>query len=385
MATMLEAATLLFDPPNIQQRRGIPPMRDWPGRRMTIEDVEAACGDGRDWFRYWHRALRFQETWGEDGVFERARAVRSDDDYYRDFDWDQRLLIGPYGSGKSTITVADSLPLAHEGIPTFHNGPLLGGWLVAGDAMFTVFAVIPPCSKLIFDEAHTALPGRLAGSTAVSACKGLAANIRKVNCRWDLVSAQWKDVRPLILEDCVEVIEAVRANVQGGDGPEGVLPCDNPNNFVLAWDRWGDYPLKDPQRRQEGLGRPDYRAVLTGEAARNSFILTDSFQRVDMAAMMSNREVVKDSLRAARGDSVAGGRTSYQAAVIEFAGALRELNDDSLKWVTAGDIARVSGLASPALGTALSSFGLKKTRDRGYLAEDLIRLYERENTGEALR
>ena len=104
-----------------------------------------------------------------------------------------------------------------------------------------------------------------------------------------------------------------------------------------------------------------------------------------MAAIMADREGVKDSLRAARGESIVGGRDRYKAAVIEFAGALREMNDDSIKWVTAGDIERVTGLDSSALGKAIGSFGLKKKRDKGYLAEDLTRVYERENTGEALR
>ena len=72
------------------------------------------------------------------------------------------------------------------------------------------------------------------------------------------------------------------------------------------------------------------------------------------------------------------------AATIEFAGVIREMDDD-LKRVSAGDIERVRGLDSRALGKAMSSFGLKKTRDLGYLAQARIRLCERENTGEELR
>ena len=251
--SMMDAAILLHDPPSISEGGGIAPVSEWPGRWVDENDVIQAAknGYGRDWFRYWHRYNRWEEVWGEGGVYERARAKMKPDDYFRVFDWNQRLLFGDYGAGKSTRFVALANHWAQHGIPTFHNGLYLGGRVVEGDEIFTLMQYMPKCSVLGHDEAHGTAPGRLAASTAVATLRGLGANIRKLNVDWSLIGAQYKDVHPMVLEECVEAMELKKVPVQIDDETlRHTEQWNNPANFVLAWNLWLDYPYKRMRERQ---------------------------------------------------------------------------------------------------------------------------------------
>ena len=42
-----------------------PPISEWPGRAVTRKDLMVANGDPRDWFRYGHRNMAFEEAWEE--------------------------------------------------------------------------------------------------------------------------------------------------------------------------------------------------------------------------------------------------------------------------------------------------------------------------------
>ena len=57
-----------------------------------------ASGDPRDWFRYGHRLQAYEEAWLE---LIDARSRRRD--FMADFTWNQILVLGDYGSGKTTL------------------------------------------------------------------------------------------------------------------------------------------------------------------------------------------------------------------------------------------------------------------------------------------
>ena len=67
--------TLLYDPPELHEdaARVDPPMSAGPGAIRTPQDVMAAYGDPRDWFRY-GRPLRSVSS--GDGMSGRARRPR---------------------------------------------------------------------------------------------------------------------------------------------------------------------------------------------------------------------------------------------------------------------------------------------------------------------
>ena len=187
MTTMMDAALLLRDPPTLKQDKGLVPLKEFPGRPSNLEDVANACRPGRDWFRYWHRADRHIVAWQR--FYEGWERRQGRGLYYpKSWDWDQRVLTGIYGGGKSSIAVASAEPDFEQGIPVFHNGPCLFGWVVEGDRLFTLMRYICAVSRIVFDEAHGVLPGSRGATTAVGVGKALGANIRKFYCKWDLVS-----------------------------------------------------------------------------------------------------------------------------------------------------------------------------------------------------
>ena len=69
--------------------RGDPLMEDWPGVKVTPENVMQATGDPRDWFHFYHRLDAYLEAWAE---FYDARAKRRD--FFAGFDWNQILILG---------------------------------------------------------------------------------------------------------------------------------------------------------------------------------------------------------------------------------------------------------------------------------------------------
>ena len=375
MTTPAVAQRLYHDPPNINWGRSISPEREWPGRRKDERDVASACGDGRDWFRYWHRLEKHREIWR---LYDWHHKTLHTTDYYRGFEWNQRLIIGEYGVGKTTLAIARGLDRLQRGFPFFENGPGLVGWHLQGDEIFTAMGRIPPCSVLLFDEAHTALPGRLGGSTAVAACQALGANIRKVNCQWDIATAQHETVHHAIKGDCVEVVRPFK--IKSAPRPKGVPTWDDPSNFIVAWDVWEEYPFTDPEVRRYGIdARPaDYWAMLAGEPARNAFLMTDSFQRIDAgAAILANKEVIKEDLRALRGLAARDGRADPEQAVLEVVKALSMTDWEGIGFITPGQIAHVTGFSPTTVGRLVNQmFGVSKYRDKGYPAADLVRAYK---------
>ena len=367
---------LYRDPPNISFGRSIPPENAWPGRRTNPDDVARACGDGRDWFRYFHRIDRHLKYWES---YDRWAPKRDVDDYFRGFSWNQRLIIGQYGVGKTTISIDRGKDRIKRGFPYFHNGPSLIGWVIEGDDVFTAMATIPPCSTLTMDEAHASLPGRLGGATAVAVFVTLGANIRKDNCQLDIVSAQWETVHPRIRQDCVEVIRPFRVNATGTDKRAGTETWNDPTKYILAWDVWEGSPMQDPEVRRHGIDtRPyDYWAIDTGNSARDAFLLTDSFQRLDAGtAILADKEGIKDRLSKIRGDlqkESAGDPT--RNAILEVVGSISYDDNavDDVPWITASQVSQLISedhgieVDPRKIGTAMGElFGLKQRRNYGY-------------------
>ena len=95
-------ARFFRDPPELVQfaQRGDPPMDKWPGRLVGREDLMRASGDQRDWFRYGHRLQAHTRATQE---FITGRRVRRD--MSADFNWNQILVLGDYGAGKTTTAI----------------------------------------------------------------------------------------------------------------------------------------------------------------------------------------------------------------------------------------------------------------------------------------
>ena len=97
-------------------QRGDPPVAEWPGRVITREDLMAASGDKRDWFRYGHRLKAYDRAWRE---FIDARRRRRN--FMAGFDWNQILILGEYGSGKTSLGIKIARHFFGLGHPVFSN------------------------------------------------------------------------------------------------------------------------------------------------------------------------------------------------------------------------------------------------------------------------
>ena len=370
---------------------------------VTLNEVLGACGDGRDYFYYWHRAQRHLEAWRD---FYAARDRRSDQWYYDRCEWNIRLIMGAWGGGKSTIMVVDGLGGNAEGIPCFHNGGPLYGWWLRGADIFTAMGRIPPCSKLKTDEAHTVAARRYGANTAVGAMKDLVANIRRKACQWDMATGHYTDIHPTILEDVVEVLEPVPLEKTGAEArPANLPPWDDPNNFLVGWKHWGNSPFKNREWRRDGLGEDHIYGWYEWPAVRNGFALNDSFGRNDWgAAMLSDREAVKENMRiiagetlSPRGDGVM--RSPVENAVLDFgkwvhdtleAGECFEGPDGTpIHWVSGSEISRM--ITDPVMGDSSGDFeprsvgvamgrvlGVKRVRNKGYSLTDVAKAWEKE-------
>ena len=58
---------VLIDPPELKEYKGRvdPATESWPGSTVTRQELMAACGDPRDWFRYHHRRQAAEQAWME--------------------------------------------------------------------------------------------------------------------------------------------------------------------------------------------------------------------------------------------------------------------------------------------------------------------------------
>ena len=153
---------VLRDPPELKDfaARGDPPAEDWPGRIVTREDLMRSSGDSRDWFRYGHRYRAYQEAWAE---FADARRRRKN--FMSGFDWNQILILGEYGSGKTTLAVHMARHFFGLGHAVFSNTSCLFGWRLEREEMYTALGFMPKNSILLIDESSAFLSSRMGGES----------------------------------------------------------------------------------------------------------------------------------------------------------------------------------------------------------------------------
>ena len=100
-------------------------------RIVTRQYLMVASGDPRDWFRYGHRLQAYEEAWLE---LIDARSRRRD--FMADFTWNQILVLGDYGSGKTTL--ATHLARHFLGCTGVPDGPLHSRNQLWGPQLLTV-------------------------------------------------------------------------------------------------------------------------------------------------------------------------------------------------------------------------------------------------------
>ena len=106
---------LLYDPVDLSNyaKRGDTPIEEWPGIPVGRERIMASAGDPRDWFRYGHRLKAAEKAWAE---WADARNRRRD--FTSGYTWNQILILGDYGSGKTTLGTRTGWGIIHRAGPT---------------------------------------------------------------------------------------------------------------------------------------------------------------------------------------------------------------------------------------------------------------------------
>ncbi len=372
---------LMYDPKELKQyaARVDPPIDSWPGSTVTEQELMAACGDPRDWFRYGHRLNAAEQVWME---FADARRRRRD--FSSGFDWNQILILGDYGSKKTTLAIHLALSYFELGHAVFSNASCLFGWRLSREKMYTALGFMPKNSILLIDESSAALASGVGHNVAVSTFGEMNLNIRKQNCIAVYMSAQDWQIAASIRRDCKEVWMPVpNDELDAGEAvPHGKIdPANNPDNFRMAWHVWTDYPYRkanliegpDPDDKG-GFGPPDHTMYDAGELVRRAFLLNDTFELAQAgAARVADRESIKDDVRAfldgaAPGD---GPQAQTHGRLIEF---FQQHVNNPPEFFTAGQIARGSGMESGQAGRSLQELmNIRPVRNKGYPSADIYK------------
>ena len=383
--------SLLYDPPEVKQHalRGDPPIDEWPGSVIEREDLMAASGDPRDWFRYGHRLKAYERAWFE---FRNARNRRRD--FMAGFDWNQILILGEYGSGKTTLGLKLALSFFRLGHPVFSNSSCLFGWHLEADEMYTAMGFMPKSSVLLIDESSATLAGRVGHSVAVASFSEMNLNTRKANCLVIYMTAHDWELAASIRRECKEVWMPVSKDdleVEDSTPVGRVEPARNPDNFRVAWHVWGDYPYQkanlitgpDPSDKR-GFGAPTHTMFDEGEGVRNAFLLNDTFELAKAgAATMASRDVVKGQLadfHQGRGPKSGNGNSGsadarHQQLVEKLLLFLQEQEEQGpVEFFSAGTLARALGIGSGQTGRFLQELlPINSVRGKGYRSADLYR------------
>ena len=366
-------------PPNVVFGRGDPPEDEWPGRRVTPEDVALSCGDPRDWFTYEMRLQAYYDSWER---YEDARKRRRN--FHRGFPFAQAMIIGDLGAKKTVLGDWHGYVKGFQfGHPFFGNAGNLFGWRLEDEEIFTSLGRLPSCAYLAIDEAAATLASRLASSVAVSTFAVLANNNRKRNCRTLIMSAQDRYIARQIREMCSEVWRPFTPEIETeGADPWGnaIEPHNNPANFVVAWEQWKNFPYRqgdiiDGPSDVKGWGKPERTDLTCGEGVRQAFLLTDSFAPMDVGqALLADRNKIKDQIREQRDGTAndsGGGLNDREVAVLDYLDSLDEyhvLGDDPPTHIQAGEIAAATGLAVPIVGQVVKKLfaGIENIQRKGY-------------------
>ena len=373
-------STLLYDPPQLHEyaSRGDPPYSAWPGTIRTPEDIMAACGDPRDWFRYGWRLEAYYRYWNE---WADARARRRD--LSADFDWDQVLIIGSYGAGKTTLAIKLALRYFRRGHAVFSNAACLIGWRLEHEEMYTALGLAPKHSVFLIDESSAALSSRMGGGVAVASWAEMCLNSRKVSAKVLYMSAQDWEIAPAIRRETRQVWMPVpkdKLQVVGDYyGVKPRNPAENPDNFRVAWFVWTDYPyrkgniIEGKDKTADGFGPPDEIWYDEADDVRDAFLLTDTFELAQAgAARTADADTVKANLREFLGKDDPS--TLAPARLIEWVQELGDLQEEALEYVTAAQIAGDLGVSEQKIGLEMRMCypTVRARSGRGYQTEDLI-------------
>ena len=358
----------LVDPAEVKQhaKRGDPPVSQWPGTPVTRRQLMEAAGDPRDWFRYGHRLEAYRQAWAE---FVDARRRRRN--FTSNFHWNQILILGDYGAGKTTLAIKLALHYFRLGHAVFSNASCLFGWHLEHEEMYTAMGFMPANSVLLIDESSAALASRVGHGVAVSSFNEMNLNTRKRNSIVIYMSAHDWEIAGSIRRNCKEVwmpVPKEDLDVEDTLSDTGgrLNPANNPDNFRLAYHVWDDYPYRKANiiegkdaDKGEGFGPPTHTMYDEGENVRQAFLLNDTFELAAAgSATLANRDVVKSQLAAfQRGKGPARNGAGHgqpdddrSARVLMF---LQEQEADPPPFFRAGDIARATGLSSPIAGKVL--------------------------------
>ena len=345
----------------------------------------ASSGDPRDWFRYGHRLKRVERSWAE---FIDARRRRRK--FAAGFEWNQILILGDYGSGKTTLGIHMARRWFGLGHPVFSNASCLFGWHLEHEEMYTAMGFMPANSVLLIDESSAALSSRVAHSVAVDSFQQMNLNTRKRNCVVAYMSAQDWEIATSIRRNCKEVWMPVKASdlQVGGVALKGkpLRPAENPDNFILAWHVWDDFPyrkgnlIEGPEGKNDGFGPPTYTLVDTGENVRRAMMLNDTFELAQAgAATMADRDVVKGALGSflrgegptQRADGSGLSAKEYDPEMNQLLLFFQDREFTAPEYFTPGEIAAAIGVDPRGVGILVQKAfpGVRLVRNKGYWAE----------------
>ena len=373
------------DPPEVRQfaSRGDPPVSRWPGSIVTTEGLMAAGGDPRDWFRYGHRAQAYTRVWAE---FRNARNRRRN--FMAGYDWNQILILGDYGSGKTTLGVHHALKYFRRGHPVFSNASALFGWHLEHEEMYTAMGFMPANSLLLIDESSAALASRVGHGVAVASFSEMNLNTRKRNCKVIYMSAQDWEISASIRRNCREVWMPVAKgdlSIEDAGSPASVADANNPSNFRLVWHVWDDYPyrkanlIEGPDPNSEGFGSPSYTMFDEGENVRRAYLLNDTFESAKAgAATTASRDTVKERLSdflAGRGprSNAANGDGQFDQQMADLLIFFARHEEDPPEFWKAAEIGAAIGTDGATAGKFLQALipGVSPVGKRGYRAVEI--------------
>ena len=378
---LLDEDGLFHDPPGISLGQHDPPMELWPGRMRDVSDVIKASGHVKDYFRFGHRWQAQDEWWLK--LFQ-ARAERPLETYHKDFSWNQILIFGEYGGGKTTLANKVAYVFGELGHAVFSNTSTLIGWHLEGIQMFTSIPLMPYASVLIIDEGSAWLSSRASGTVAVGAFIIASLNIRKKNILMIIVSAQDHNVTPGVRDYCVEAWRPLPLEVHSSGKSRGLQPYEDPDNFMSCWEVWLDYPYRrgdlvdDDGSRKNGFGPADQVWFDSGEAVKQSMLVTSTFELADVgAAFLQDRDEVRQDLQRQRdaknGGAAAGvGYDQQEHAILSSVlGYMRMEETAGEPYITPGFIANETGIPSAQVGRVMGKLfkGVKNEPRRGYSME----------------
>lgn len=378
------------DPPEVAQfaQRGDPPIQHWPGSPTTRQRIMMATGHHKDWFRYRHREHVWARTWHEwaDARRKKAHLVES-------WEWNQILVLGDYGDGKSTLGIKRGYLNMRRGHAFFFNHSSLIGWQVPNDDMYTAMGFMPANSTFMVGEASGVLASRVAHGVAVYTFNEMNLNTRKKGCVVIYDSAHDWEVPAAVRRNCKEVWKPVPRKellVKDEDRRRGSRPrpADDPDNFRQAYHVWDDYPYRkanliEGKKEEDGFGPPTYTRYDEADNVRDAYLLTDTFELAAAgAATMADRDSVKDKLAAYHAGvpptdasvNGSGKKDKQQESKEKILLYLAEIEYDPPLFITGSDIERNTGVPSSHAGRLLQAMiDVKPVRNKGYPTDTIYR------------